>query len=155
MLRKMAPAKLVQRLVTQDLTINRTAVTLLARSGVLTKRTLEEIAIRVIREYKASYKEEVKAGSSKSAAVKEALAGKRLMVQRVQNAVVNKIAKEIKSQYRGDYYTWLPSDAEVPDPLHQLNYGKKFQLGKGEAPGDRYGCKCGMEIHTDDTRLEL
>ncbi len=128
---------------------------MLTRSGVLSKKTLERIALKVIKDYKASYKSERQDGASIADATENALNDKRLMVQRVQNATVNEIANEIKDQYRGEYYKWLPSDAEIPDPIHALNYGRKFQIGKGEMPGDRYGCKCGMEILTDDTELDL
>jgi hypothetical protein len=76
-------------------------------------------------------------------------------VARVQNAVVYEIAQDIKDQYRGEFYEWLPSDAETPDPIHQLNYGKKFQMGKGEMPGDRYGCRCGMNVLVSESTLSL
>lgn len=65
------------------------------------------------------------------------------------------VAGEIKDRYEGEFYIWLPSDAEEPDPEHQLNYGKKFQVGEGEMPGDRFGCRCGMEILVPETKLDL
>jgi hypothetical protein len=68
---------------------------------------------------------------------------------------VNEIAKDIKRNYKGEYYIWLPSDAENPDPFHQLNYGKKFKIGRGEMPGDRYGCRCGMEVLVEETILDV
>jgi 1,6-anhydro-N-acetylmuramate kinase len=155
MLRKIAPKRTVERLVTQRLTLNRAAVTLLSKSEVLSKEKLETLAIKVIKDYRERFKEEQAAGASKVVALEEAVNGKRKMVQRVQNAVVNQIAKEIHHEYRGEYYIWLPSEAVAPDPLHQLNYGKTFQIGKGEMPGDRYGCQCGMKILVDDEKLEL
>lgn len=159
MLSKIAPEKLVAKLVTQNLTLNHAALVMLSRSGVLSKKTLETIALKVLKQYKEKYREERAAGASVSEATDEALNEKALLVQRVQNSIVQEIAKEIKSQYRGEYYEWLPSDAEEPDPIHQLNYGKKFQVGvgdpNGEDPGDRFGCKCGMELLVDETRLNL
>lgn len=155
MLRKIAPEKVVKKLVTQDLTLNRAAVSMLTRSDILPKKKLETLAIKVIRGYRERYGDERKAGLSKSAALEEALNGKKLLVQRVQNSVVFEISEEIKSQYRGEYYEWLPSSADEPDPLHQLNYGQVFQLGVGEQPGDRYGCQCGMNILVDETRLAI
>lgn len=155
MLRRIAPKKKVERLVTQKLTLNRAAVTFLERSDVLSKKKLEKIALKVIKQYKSRYKDERADGLSKSAALDETLNKKKLMVQRVRNACVYEIAQDIKSEYRGEYYVWLPSTASEPDPQHQLNYGLTFQLGVGEMPGDRYGCMCGMQILVDETRLNL
>ena len=151
----MAPKKLVQKLVTQDLTLNRSVLKMLANMGILGKGKLAEIALRVIRTYKNSFKEERASGASKSVALEEALNGKRLMVQRVQDSIVFEVAKDIKANYAGEFYEWLPSDAEEPDPLHQLKYGKVFQIGKGEMLGERYGCKCGMWILVEETKLEI
>lgn len=143
------------KLVTNRLTLNRAAVTTLSNSGVLSKKTLETIAIKVIRGYRAAYGDERLNGASKEEATDEALNDRKQMVQRVQNASVHEIAKEIKKQYRGEFYTWLPSEAETPRPLHQLNYGRKFQLGRGDMPGEEPGCQCGMNILVDETKLEL
>ena len=65
------------------------------------------------------------------------------------------VSQEIKDKYKGDKYEWLPSDAEDPDPEHQLNYGKIFTIGEGEMPNERYGCRCGMRILTEDESLKL
>lgn len=155
MLRKVAPEKTVKKLMKNNFTLNRTALTMLSNSGVLSKKKLETIALRVIKGYRETYGDEREVGASKAEAFDEAVNDKKLLVNRVQNAVVFEISKDIKKEYRGEFYEWLPSDAEEPDPLHQLNYGQIFQLGKGEAPGDRYGCKCGMNILVDETKLEL
>jgi hypothetical protein len=155
LLKQIAPKKTVEKLVTQKLTLNRTAVSMLTKSDVLTKKTLERVAVKVIRGYKKSYGEFRDEGLSVAKAKEEALNGKRLMVARIQNAVVFEIAETVKGKYRGEFYEWLPSDAAEPDPLHQLNYGLKFQLGVGEAPGDRVGCKCGMNILVNESQLEL
>lgn len=154
-LRKVAPKALVKRLVTDRLTLNQTVATMLRRSGVLSKKTLEKIAANVIAQYKDSLAVRLDSGMTRAEALEETLAGKALMVQQVQGAIVQEIAKDLKAKYRGERYEWLPSTAEEPDPLHQLNYGKKFRIGKGEMPGDRFGCKCGMHILTDDDKLEL
>ena len=55
----------------------------------------------------------------------------KLLIQRVQNELVFQISNEIKGKYNGEFYEWLPSDASEPDPEHQLNYGKVFQIGSG------------------------
>lgn len=145
-LKKAMPEKQVEKLVTQKLTLNRAAVRAIAKSDILTKKTVEKVALKVIKSYKATFKEKTLA---------ETLNDKRLLVSRVQNAAVFEVSQEIKGKYEGEFYRWLPSDANEADPEHQLNYGKKFQLGVGEAPGDRYGCRCGMEILVSDSKLEL
>ncbi len=152
---QVAPDKTVKKLVSSKLTLNRAALTMLSRSKVLSKKTLTTVAVKVIRQYKEAYSAEREEGASKSEALDAALNEKKLMVSRVQNAVVNEVSTQIKEKYRGEYYEWIPSTASTPDPLHALNYGKTFQLGVGEQPGDRYGCMCGMNIMVDEDELEL
>lgn len=154
----MAPKKRARRLVTQRLTVNRAALRALSRSGILSQRELSSIAGKVVRQYKARYRREIKAGETIKDAKALALSGKRLMVQRVQNAAVYELTQMVKSEYSGELARWLPSSANVADPLHQLNYGQVFIIGvgiNGEEPGDRYGCECGMEILVDEDTLEL
>lgn len=153
--KKLAPKKTIEKLVRGNLTVNRAAATMLQNSGILKKKTLEEVAIKVIRGYKEKYSDLRDVGASVAEAKDEALNGKKLLVDRVQSAATHEVSKQVKKEYRGEFYTWLPSDADEPDPIHALNYGETFQLGKGEAPGDRYGCQCGMEIQVDETRLSL
>ena len=155
LLRKVAPVKKVEKLVSSRLTLNKAVLSMFDSIDFLSKRTLESTALKVIKSYKERFNEEVEEGSSASEAKEEATQDNKLLINRVQNTVVNQVAEEIKDQYRGEYYKWLPSDAEVPDPLHQLKYGKKFQLGKGEMPGERYGCRCGMLILVKESKLEL
>lgn len=126
---------------------------MLSNSGVLSKKKVEEVAIKVIRSYKDSVESDMEDGLTKSEAVDEALNGKKLMVQRVQDLATIEVAKQVKRHYRGERYEWLPSSANEPDPLHQLNYGKRFWIGKGEMPGDRYGCQCGMRILIEEDVL--
>jgi hypothetical protein len=144
--KRLLPKKTTEKLVRSDLTINRAAATMLAKSGVLGKKKIEEVAIKVIRQYKDLHKED---GVTKA----EAMNDKVLLVQRVQSVATREITKEVKKVYRGERYEWLPSAATTPDPLHQLNYGKRFWLGRGEAPGDRFGCQCGMRILVDEDEL--
>lgn len=151
-----APKFLVKQLVTKDLTLNRTVLSMLARTGFMSKKTLEDVALKVIRQYKSSYKAEIADGASAVEALDEVLNGKRLMVQRVQNAIVSEVSQEIKNSYAGDFFIWLPSTANEPDPLHQLNYGKKFRIRTAlELPGERFGCQCGMKILVPGTELDL
>lgn len=128
---------------------------MLSKSGLLGKKKVEEVALKVIKEYKRAFKDEKESGASKSEALDEALNDKKLMVQRVQDTATREVSKEIKKVYRGERYIWLPSSSENPDPLHQLNYGKKFWVGKGEMPGDRWGCQCAMRILVDEDEIFL
>lgn len=154
-LEKMAPEFAIEKLVTQNLTINRAAVTSLERAGILPRKEIERIAIKVIREYKKEYKLEKKSGATNAEAYEDAVKEKRLMIARVQQATLHEITQTIKDNYRGEFYEWLPSTAKVPDEKHMKKYGKKYQLGRGEAPGDRRGCQCGMRILVKSNRLDL
>lgn len=75
-----------------------------------------------------------------------ALNDQALLTQRIENFLVWNKVQEEKTSHKGQPYRWLPSDAQNPDPDHQLNYGKIFYEGDGhEMPGERYGCRCGIE----------
>lgn len=156
--KRMMPKKAIEKAVTQKLSVNRTAIAALARSGVLSKKTLTSIALKVVKSYKKTLNEELDAGASLSEAKDLALNDKKLIVQRVQNASIQEISKEIQEKYAGEFARWLPSDAVTPDPLHQLNYGKTYRIGvgiNGEEPGDRWGCRCGLQILVNEDKLEL
>jgi hypothetical protein len=159
LLRKIAPAKKIEKLVSGSLTFNKAALSFVSDIEFMSKKTIERTALKTIKQYKERYVDNLNPeggdGMSTSEAKDDALNDKKLLVNRVQNTVVNEVAGAIKEQYRGEYYKWLPSDAIEPDPIHQLNYGKKFQIGKGEMPGDRYGCRCGMSILVKESKLEL
>ncbi len=157
---KYQPAKLLKKmkledkagnLVSNGLTLNRAAVRSLAKAGVLSEAQIQKIALKVIKQYKATYAEEIAAGNSKTQSAEEALNEKKLMVSRIQSAVLNEQTTLIKRAYRGEYYEWLRTSAAHPDELHLAKVGKIYRLGKGEQPGDRYGCQCGMKILTDDS----
>lgn len=152
---KLLPKKSVAKLVTNKLTVNKAAVRMLSQSGLLGKKKVEEVALKVVKQYRKTFKDEVKEGASKTEALDDALNDKKLMVQRVQSTATQEIVKEVKKVYRGERYVWLPSLAKEPDPLHQLNYGKRFWVGKGEMPGDRFGCQCAMRILVDEDELFL
>lgn len=121
----------------------------------ISKKTIEKVALKTVKQYKKRFKNEKESGLSASAAKEAALADKKLMVNRVQSAIVLEVSQEIKKEYLGEFYIWLPSNAQEPDPEHQLNYGSTFQVGKGEMPGERYGCLCGMDILVKGTKLDI
>ncbi len=146
-LKKIAPKNKVEKLLTGNLTLNKAVLSMLTDADFISKESVEKTALKTIK----GYKERVKEGDSKSEAVND----KKLLVNRVQNEILFQVSDEIEDQYRGEYYRWLPSDADEPDPIHQLKYGKKYQIGRGEMPGDRYGCKCGMLILVKESKLKL
>lgn len=147
-LRKVAPEAKIERLLKSSLTLKRTALSFVSDFEFLDKASIARVALKTIKGYKQRVKDDPDQKS-------DILADPRQLVARVQNEVILQISGEIKDRYAGEFYTWLPSDAEEPDPEHQLNYGQKFQVGVEEMPGERLGCRCGMEILVDETKLDL
>lgn len=158
MLKKIAPERKVKKLLTKDIDLKRTALSFLSDADFIDKKSVTNVALKTVRSYQERIAKEQALAGEKSAGDKiEADIKKNpaLLVARVQNEVVFQISKEIRSQYDGEFYIWLPSDADEPDPEHQLNYGKKFKIGEGEMPGERIGCRCGMEILVKENELKL
>lgn len=145
----------MEKLLTKKLSVNKAALNSVEESGVLGKKELEKVALTVIKDYKKRANTLRKQGATKAEAIREISEDPRLLVQRIQNATVAEITTRVKAKYRGEYYRWLKSTAVNPDPKHRKKWGKIFRLGKGEAPGDRYGCQCGMEILVSETKLDL
>jgi len=147
-LRKLAPETKIERALTGRLSLKKTALSFTSKFDILDDKAIAKVALKTIK----AYKKRAKGDPEIRAEIK---ADPAQLIQRVQNEVIFQVKEELKDRYSGEFYIWLPSDADEPDPEHQLNYGKKFQVGDGEMPGDRIGCRCGMEILTDDTQLEL
>jgi hypothetical protein len=151
LIKKIAPEKKVKRLMSGNLTLKKAALSFidpLAEEFGLSKKRIAEVALKTLKGYRNRVK-------SDSATKGELKADPAQLIQRVQNEVVLQIGAEIKTKFEGERYIWLPSDAEEPDPEHQLNYGREFIVGDGEMPGDRYGCRCGMQIKVPETQLNL
>ncbi len=148
LLKKIAPRKRIKSLVSNTLSLKRAALSFIDRIDFISKGSVTRVALKTIKGYKKriALDESVK---------KEILADPKQLIQRVQNEVVLQITHEIKDKYSGEFYIWLPSDATEPDPEHQLRYGKEFQIGDGEMPGERWGCRCGMQILVKETQLSL
>ena len=147
-LSKTMPKKRIKKLLSDSFAVKKTALNFVDKIPFLNKSQVLSVALKAVK----GYRERVK-GDPKLA--QKILDNPVQLIQRVQNEVVLQVGSEIRNQYAGEYYIWLPSDAEEPDPEHQLNYGKKFQVGDGEQPGDRYGCRCGMQILVDEKNLNL
>jgi hypothetical protein len=147
-LSRIAPKKKVEKLLSGKVSLKKTALSFVDDIDFIDKKRVSEVALKTIKGYKERIKDDKTAKA-------EILADPANLINRVQNEVVLQISEGIKEKYDGEFYIWLPSDADEPDPEHQLNYGKKFQIGDGEMPGERYGCRCGMEILTKDNQLTL
>jgi len=154
LIQKIAPKKKVENLISSKAGLKKSALSFVNDIPFLDKSRVTEVALKTVK----GYKDRIKSGSDAAdkREIKEAIVEDPVqLVQRVQNEVVTQVSNRIAVVYAGEFYVWLPSDAEEPDPEHQLNYGKQFQIGEGEMPGDRYGCRCGMEILVPQTKLEL
>lgn len=147
-LKKIAPEKKVKRLLSSGFNLKKTALGFLDDAEFISKKRVANVALKTIK----SYRDRIKGDADLKDELK---ADPRQLIQRVENEVVFQISREIKDRYEGEFYIWLPSDAEEPDPEHQLNYGKEFQIGVGEMPGERIGCRCGMQILVKQTELDL
>lgn len=145
---KIAPKSKIKKLLKANITLKKAALSFVNDVEFINKEDIALTALKVIKNYKSRIKDD----PDLEATIKKDPA---LLIQRVQNEVIFQIATGIKEKYDGTTYTWLPSDAEEPRPEHQLNYGKDFKIGDGDMPGDEYGCRCGMEIHTAGSSLEL
>lgn len=147
-IRRIASLKKIKKLVTQKLTLNKAALALVSASNLVSPKEINKVALKAIKKYKENYK-------NKDVSRKNAVAGKKLLLQRVKNSMVQQVAEKIKEKHDGEFYIWLETTANVPDEEHRRNWGNVFQIGKGEMPGDRWGCLCGMEILVDSKRLNL
>jgi len=135
--------RLKKRSTGPSISAKKLARDVIENTGALSRKSLDELALKVVKQYKEKYTLDAIEITDKQA------------IQRVQNNAVYEIGLKIQENYAGAEYEWLPSDADEPDPEHQLNYGKIFRVGEGEMPGDRYGCKCGMNILVKETSLNL
>lgn len=148
LLKRIAPEKKIEKAVKENLSLKRAALTNAAQFDFLDEKAISRVALKTLKGYKRRVKENPDLKQ-------DLIDDPAQLVQRVQNEVVFQVASEIKDRYAGEFYVWLPSDADEPDPEHQLNYGQTFQVGDGEMPGDRFGCRCGMEILVADSSLDL
>ena len=155
LLKKYVPENKIKKLLTQKLTLNKTMLSMFSDMEFVTKKEMTNVVLKAVKQYKKKYAGLIKEDVPKTEAIAETLNEKKMLVNRVQDTVVFQISQSVKENYEGEYYKWLPSDAEIPDPLHQLKYGKTFQIGDGEQPGDRFGCRCGMEILTKEKNLVI
>ena len=152
-LKRSAPKKKIKKAMTKSASLKRAALAFVNAFTFVDSESITRVALNTVASYKARLGK--LEGDALKAAKLAIIANPKLLIQRVQNEVLTQVSGEIKNKYAGEFYTWLPSSAGEADPEHQLNYGKKFQIGVGEQPGDRYGCQCGMEILVNEEELNL
>lgn len=159
LLKRIAPDAKIKRMLKGDLSLKRAALTFVDAVDFIDRKSVTRVALETVRSYQERVAREDAEGGGDRAAGNQLEASikkdPKQLIQKVQNEVVWQVSQEIKATYEGERYEWLPSDAEEPDPEHQLNYGKVFTIGEGEMPGERYGCRCGMNILVKQTQLKL
>ena len=136
-------------LLSDNLEIKKRYLQALVRATSLSGREITAEVYKTVDFY------EQKEAALKAAGVKafkqETLNGQELLKARLKNFLVY---SEIQRQHKGRMYRWLPSNANEPDPEHQLLYGKIFREGEGDKdgnmPGERWGCQCGIEWLADE-----
>lgn len=156
MLKEAAPDAKIKRMVSRRLDFKRAALSFFKGIEFIDEKKIADVTLKTIKSYKERRAKAAAADKAEGRELEKELADSPMqLIQRVQNEVVLQVSAEIKEAYRGETYTWLPSDADEPDPEHQLNYGKTFVVGEGEMPGERIGCRCGMELHVKESQLDL
>lgn len=149
-LKKIVSRKQIENMINRrtGVDLKRAALNFVDGFDFIDKDKVAEVALKTLSDYEKRIEEN-------KISRRKLLANPKQLIQRVQNSIIWQISNAIESQYQGEPYEWLPSNAKDPDPEHQLNYGKIFIIGDGDMPGKRYGCQCGMRILTDKERLIL
>lgn len=120
----------------------------LLMATTLSKQEIKQSLTKVIDFYNKKIETLKEDGIKKP--VSTAINDEKLLKSRVENLVVWNEAQQMKADYIGQKYIWLPSSSKEPRPEHQLKYGKVYTVGDGVFPGEEYGCKCGALILTED-----
>ena len=149
MLKKIAPRAKIKRMISSRMSVKRTALAIVDAAaeteiGLIDKKKVLDTALKTV----AGYQKRIEEATSTEVR-DQILDDPKQLIQRVQNEFVFQAQKKLQEQYKGRRARWLPSSADEPDPEHQKNYGKEYIIGEGidgEEPGDRFGCKCGVEI---------
>ena len=155
LLERVVPESRIKKILNADLTVKRRSIKTISNLDFLSDKNLYEAFNNVSKFYKKKVKDLMADGELKKDAISETVNDARLLVSRVQNEVILKASAEIKDRYDKKWFRWLPSDADEPDPQHQLRYGKVYRIGEDEIPGERIGCRCGMEILTKEESNEF
>lgn len=139
-------------LTKQSLTLKKKATQALILATNVAAKDLSTTVAGVVTVYQNKIDDLTDEGLPRARAALLAKGNEALLRQRIENLVVYSEVQRLKEENQGEYYRWLPSGAENPDPEHQLLYGQTFLVGEGDSegnmPAERYGCQCGMEILT-------
>lgn len=139
------------KILNNELELKQAMMSALIKSAGISKRDVDETVYKVVDKYVKKIKE-LKEEGEKSYK-KKALNNEVLLKNRLENLVLYNEVNKLKKEHEGQYYRWIPSSAEEPDPEHQLLYGKIFKVGEGDKDGnmptERYGCRCGIEFLGD------
>ena len=145
------------KILNSDMELKQLVLQSILKATSLSKRKVNATVYKVVDNYEKKIKNLKKEGVR--AYKKEALNNEVLLKDRLENLVLWNEVQHLKEEHEGEFYRWLPSSAEEPDPEHQLLYGKIFKVGEGDKegnmPAERYGCKCGMEILTSEEAENL
>ncbi|MDR2426834.1 MAG: hypothetical protein LBD46_06640 [Endomicrobium sp.] len=137
-------------LYANDIEVKKTVLRSLTAAKAINGREIKSSIYNSVNQYKNKYEELLNQGATKSEAYEEATNGEALLKQRIYSTLIYDEVQELKEEHYGEYYMWLPSDAQTPDPQHQLLYGKVFKVGEGDKngfmPGERWGCQCGIDF---------
>ena len=145
------------KILTSDLDLKKLVMQSILKATTLSEREVDATVYKVVDNYEKKIKTLKKEGVRAYKA--EALNDEVLLKDRLENLVLWNEVQHLKEEHDGEFYRWLPSSAETPDPEHQLLYGKIFKVGEGDKegnmPAERYGCKCGIEFLTSDEAKAL
>ncbi len=145
------------RILNNELDIKKAVMSAILKGSDLKKRTVNATVYKVVDKYKEKMEKLKEAGVR--AFKSEAINDEVLLKERIENLVLWDEVQSLKEEHEGEYYRWLPSSAENPDPEHQLLYGKIFKVGEGDKegnmPSERYGCRCGIEFLTASEAKEM
>lgn len=145
------------KILNSDMAIKKTILQSIIKATTLSEREIDASVYKVVDNYVKKMEELKQEGVRAFKA--EALNGEALLRNRLENLVLWNEIQNLKEEHEGEFYRWLPSSAEEPDPEHQLLYGKIFRVGEGDKegnmPAERYGCRCGMEILTKEEAKTL
>lgn len=137
-----------KKILDNELAIKQTELQAVLKATNISKREVEGTIGKVVNLYDRKMKMLKKEGIKSSRAM--AINNEVLLKNRLENLILWNEVQNLKQEHEGQFYRWLPSSAETPEPEHQLLYGKVFKVGEGDKdgnmPAERYGCKCGIQF---------
>ncbi len=137
-----------KNLINNEFELKQLELQAILKATTLSQREVEGTVGKVASLYDKKMKKLKKEGVKSSR--KMAINNEILLKNRLESLVVWNEVQNLKKEHQGQFYRWLPSSSKIPDPEHQLLYGKIFKVGEGDKegnmPSERYGCKCGIQF---------